>query len=206
MDAANRQPFGRRTAPVLGFLFLAGCATMPNSPAPGALFRDCPDCPELTVVPAGRFLMGSRPDEVGRFEDEGPVHEVIIARPLAVMRAGDRGPIRTIRTHYPLYSHGRLQRLGRERRLAEGCGSKLARPRVHPAERPSGRLHLVERRTGIRQVALCTNWSDVPLSHRVRIRVCRPRWRNDGFPVGQQRREVLRLCQRFRSQRGTRTS
>lgn len=31
--------------------------------------------------------MGSPPTESGRFDDEGPVHEVAIARPLAVMRA-----------------------------------------------------------------------------------------------------------------------
>src|SRR5207237_2556992 len=25
----------------------------------GAVFRDCPDCPEMVVIPAGRFMMGS---------------------------------------------------------------------------------------------------------------------------------------------------
>jgi len=31
---------------------------------------------ELALIPAGEFLMGSPPDEVGRFEDEGPHHKV----------------------------------------------------------------------------------------------------------------------------------
>ena len=42
--------------------------------------RDCPECPELVVVPAGRFMMGSRSGG----DVERPVHEVTIARPLAV--------------------------------------------------------------------------------------------------------------------------
>lgn len=47
---------------------------------PGDLFRDCPDCPELVVVPAGSFDMGSTSD----YED--PVHRVTIARPFAIGR------------------------------------------------------------------------------------------------------------------------
>ncbi len=31
--------------------------------APGAVFRDCPDCPEMVVLPAGRFTMGSTASE-----------------------------------------------------------------------------------------------------------------------------------------------
>ncbi|MBM4239565.1 MAG: formylglycine-generating enzyme family protein [Gammaproteobacteria bacterium] len=38
--------------------------------------RDCADCPELVVVPRGRFMMGSDDGEAGR--SEGPVHEVKI--------------------------------------------------------------------------------------------------------------------------------
>jgi sulfatase modifying factor 1 len=33
---------------------------------PGTVFRDCPQCPELVVVPAGTFTMGSAPGEGGR--------------------------------------------------------------------------------------------------------------------------------------------
>ena len=47
-------------------------------------FRDCPTCPEMVVVPAGKFLMGSPEDEKDRFPNEGPQHEVTIAKPLAV--------------------------------------------------------------------------------------------------------------------------
>jgi formylglycine-generating enzyme required for sulfatase activity len=49
-----------------------------------AAFKDCADCPEMVVVPAGSFTMGSPPDEAGRAaEREDQVH-VTIARPFAV--------------------------------------------------------------------------------------------------------------------------
>ena len=51
---------------------------------PGTTFRDCPECSEMVVAPAGRFMMGSPWWEVFRFPWEGPVHEVTIARPFAV--------------------------------------------------------------------------------------------------------------------------
>jgi formylglycine-generating enzyme required for sulfatase activity len=42
--------------------------------------------PEMVVVPSGRFLMGSPEDEVGRFDHEGPQHEVTIPRAFAIGR------------------------------------------------------------------------------------------------------------------------
>jgi formylglycine-generating enzyme required for sulfatase activity len=41
-------------------------------------FRDCADCPEMVVVPAGRFIMGSPASEHGRFDAEGPPHAVSV--------------------------------------------------------------------------------------------------------------------------------
>ncbi len=46
--------------------------------------RDCPECPDMVVVPAGSFMMGSPSREQGRYDDEGPVHEVRIGAPFAV--------------------------------------------------------------------------------------------------------------------------
>ena len=51
---------------------------------PGTRFRDCPECPEMVVAPAGRFMMGSPWWEVFRWPSEGPVHEVAMAHPFAV--------------------------------------------------------------------------------------------------------------------------
>src|SRR5439155_20914987 len=32
--------------------------------APGTMFRDCPDCPVMVVIPAGNFIMGSSASEI----------------------------------------------------------------------------------------------------------------------------------------------
>ena len=50
----------------------------------GVRFRDCAECPEMVVVPAGSFLMGSPDTEEGRLDQEGPVHRVTIGSPFAV--------------------------------------------------------------------------------------------------------------------------
>ena len=50
----------------------------------GDTFKDCADCPEMVVVPPGRFQMGSPSHESGRQDDEGPVHGVRIGYSLAV--------------------------------------------------------------------------------------------------------------------------
>jgi len=52
---------------------------------PKDAFRDCPDCPEMVVVPAGIFTMGSPANELERSNDEGQVR-VSIAAPFAVGR------------------------------------------------------------------------------------------------------------------------
>jgi formylglycine-generating enzyme required for sulfatase activity len=73
----------------------AGYAQTPMAPAPltpaqerglkrGDVFRECEKCPEMVVVPAGRFTMGSPRGEKNRKSDEGPRHVVTIGRPFAV--------------------------------------------------------------------------------------------------------------------------
>jgi formylglycine-generating enzyme required for sulfatase activity len=53
-------------------------------PQPGKSFRDCPDCPEMVVVPAGEFTIGSPASEKERSYDEGPQRKVTIRQPFAV--------------------------------------------------------------------------------------------------------------------------
>ncbi len=48
--------------------------------------RDCPECPEMVVVPPGSFVMGSPASEEGRLDLEGPQRTVTIARAFAVGR------------------------------------------------------------------------------------------------------------------------
>lgn len=40
--------------------------------------------PEMVVVPAGEFLMGSSENEDGRSEHEGPQHRVVISKPFGI--------------------------------------------------------------------------------------------------------------------------
>lgn len=58
-----------------------------DSHTPGTALRDCDDaCPEMVVLPAGRFFMGSSAEEEGRHGNEGPRHAVTFAHPFAVGR------------------------------------------------------------------------------------------------------------------------
>jgi formylglycine-generating enzyme required for sulfatase activity len=55
--------------------------TADAAPKPGEIFRDCTDCVEMVVVPAGQFEMGS-----GDTPLEKPQHRVTIANPFAIGR------------------------------------------------------------------------------------------------------------------------
>jgi formylglycine-generating enzyme required for sulfatase activity len=88
---------------IFGLLALGGalCAASPNKAAtdrathkPGESFSDCKDCPEMVVVPAGSFSMGSTKQERDSWgvpelfgNREEPRHTVTIAKPFAVGRA-----------------------------------------------------------------------------------------------------------------------
>jgi formylglycine-generating enzyme required for sulfatase activity len=47
-------------------------------------FRECDKCPDMVVVPAGTFTMGSPASELDGSDRERPQHAVTIAQPLAV--------------------------------------------------------------------------------------------------------------------------
>src|SRR5688572_6922854 len=52
---------------------------------PGEVFKECRNCPEMVVVPAGTFMMGSPADEPERRENELQ-KKIIIARAFAIAR------------------------------------------------------------------------------------------------------------------------
>ena len=55
-------------------------------PKAGKVFTDCSGCPEMVVIPAGTFTMGSPAGEQARHGDEGPERKVTIDRPFALGR------------------------------------------------------------------------------------------------------------------------
>ena len=74
-----------RSLTLASLVLLAGCSVQPGpATAAGETFRDCPDCPEMVVIPPGSFRMGFDGGEPERYE--GPVRNVSIARPFAAGR------------------------------------------------------------------------------------------------------------------------
>jgi formylglycine-generating enzyme required for sulfatase activity len=57
------------------------CALQPKD-----VFQECDKCPEMVMIPAGGFTMGSPANELGRFGDEGPQHSVTIGKAFAAGR------------------------------------------------------------------------------------------------------------------------
>ena len=68
---------------------LVSVAAGPNpciKPGSGAFFKDCTNCPEMVIVPAGAFTMGSPKSEPGHLAEEEPQHKVTFANPFAAGR------------------------------------------------------------------------------------------------------------------------
>ena len=97
MDYMSRYPKGRNVEAArseltrLGFVEVAVGAAKEKrwieaggGKKDGESFKDCANCPEMVVVPAGNFMMGSPQNEKGRGSDESPRHKVTIAKPFAV--------------------------------------------------------------------------------------------------------------------------
>ena len=82
-----------RRVPALPWMLvcLLASASSADSPAQrdpaavraGETFRDCDGCPEMVVIPAGSFTMGSPASEPGHDSEEEPQHQVDIARAFA---------------------------------------------------------------------------------------------------------------------------
>ena len=96
----SRQPLALKL-PFCALLCLIGAcqqATAPDNPAPAraaavpvrGVFRDVlkdgGQGPQMVILPAGRFLMGSGANEAGRYRDEGPQRTVSIRAPIAMSK------------------------------------------------------------------------------------------------------------------------
>jgi formylglycine-generating enzyme required for sulfatase activity len=61
-------------APIEGVVIPKAQSNQQQMSKPLAVFKDCDECPEMVVIPAGSFLMGSPPDpEQDPFSDAKPV-------------------------------------------------------------------------------------------------------------------------------------
>jgi formylglycine-generating enzyme required for sulfatase activity len=73
---------------VWGATFLLGGTSL-TVPRHGAgeqqtVFQDCETCPEMVVLPAGDFMMGSPANELGRVDVEGLPRRVVIPKRIAI--------------------------------------------------------------------------------------------------------------------------
>jgi formylglycine-generating enzyme required for sulfatase activity len=89
-------------ATVIGLIVSQQAIAETSAPEPGSLFRDCPRCPEMVVIPAGNFIMGSSAEETDREIEvapdsdkstikkfvltEKPQHEVTFNQPFALAK------------------------------------------------------------------------------------------------------------------------
>jgi len=114
----------------------------------GTSFSDCLDiCPEMVVVPAGQFLMGSPPGDQHQNAEgqEQPQHRVTIARPFAV------GKFEVMRDQYAAFV--------RETRLADPDGCNVHEPPRWPTIMGLNWHNTPFPQTG-RDPVVCVSWQE----------------------------------------------
>jgi len=79
--------------PMIGQPSISQSADVPTDTKNVSAFRDCPNCPEMIVVPQGSFVMGSSPDETSAEQIpeelaswEHPLHKVVIKKAFSIGR------------------------------------------------------------------------------------------------------------------------
>ena len=113
----------------------------------GETFRDCPDCPEMVVIPSGSFMMGSPESETERWEDwEGPVHRVSVRQPFAL------GRHEVTRGQYAAF----VRATGRKQ--ADGCWYWDAEGEANEGKRRNWRSPGFSQTE--RDPVACVNWDD----------------------------------------------
>jgi formylglycine-generating enzyme required for sulfatase activity len=111
------------------WLLAAALASAAPAPGPGAAtsshFRDCPDCPQMVVIPAGKFTMGSSADEKTWAASHGAVPDAVVdeapqhAVSLQAFALGERD---VTRGEYAAFVHATGHASG------DGCGKVTFSP------------------------------------------------------------------------------
>ena len=186
-------------AVIASALTIAGCiggkGVAPEAPPTGTTFRDCPECPELVVVPAGRFEMGSPESESGRVDDEGPVHEVTIARPFAV------GVHEVTRGEFARFVSATGRSMGNacwgyDREWKERSGRHWKSPGFRQADDHPVVCVSLGGRAGVCVVAVEGDGGGVPAVERIGVGVRGARGDDDGAVLGGGRVGSMPLCER----------
>ena len=153
-------------------------------PGAGERFKDCAACPQMVVVPAGSFTMGSPPDEPERAaerEDAGAGDDRAAVRHRGV--CGDAGRVRRVRQgHRPQAGPGLL--LLDRHHLGGACGPLLAIAGLCPGQSPPRAVRRARRCQGLRGLAVVAHGQDLPAALGSRARVRDPRRDGDAVLVG----------------------
>jgi formylglycine-generating enzyme required for sulfatase activity len=137
--------FGIATALVV---MAASAAPAADDKTPGRVFKDCATCPEMVVVPPGRFTMGSNvinPMRGGEARPEGPARSVTITRAFAA------GRYETTNGDFRRF----VKATGHQ--LAKDCSTGMDTPEM---SRIDFEGPLFGRRPADNQAVVCVSWND----------------------------------------------
>ena len=150
-------------------------------PTPGTVFRDidAPWCPEMVVIPDGRFLMGSPESEEGRRRQRG-----------AAARGPDRAPVRTRALR------GDVRGV---RRVRAGRRATAHRARSAMGPRPdAGGERVVARRSGLLPSGCRGRRERTTVCRRGGMGVCLPGRNNDTVQLrGNDLARASELCANY---------
>ncbi|MBK7675778.1 MAG: formylglycine-generating enzyme family protein [Candidatus Accumulibacter sp.] len=120
-----------------------------------AFFRDCADCPEMVIVPAGRFTMGAPASEEGSDDGERPQHLVTVKS-----FALGRSEVTVADFERFVKASGYrsdAERNTRVRGFGDGCYTYISRPSGWEAGRS---WHDPGFKQGAANPAVCVSWND----------------------------------------------
>ena len=118
----------------------------------GERFRDCPGCPEMVVIPAGRFEMGCDSEDCD--DDEKPVHEVRIWNDFAL------GRYEVTVGEFRRFVEAAGYRTDAEKDGGRGCRTKEIMDRNEWGWTPGRSWRNLEYALEDRQPVTCVSWND----------------------------------------------